>query len=173
MKLNVSWIVQCKPSFSRTHYLISNCIVSNCLSDDWNLGQPNSWYIKTRPSTNKTFKLKINRDNIFWESLLSLLEYIIHGMFLFVPLKRTYIIYNINYNTIIGDEARSGRCIFISMKLHKQNRDSSPSILICKIQYTNVSHQCKNIQNMWKGDNRKRTKAFTYDVIIIILTALI
>ena len=37
-------------------------------------------------------------------------------MFLFVPLKRTYIIYNINYNTIIGDEARPGRCIFRTIK---------------------------------------------------------
>ena len=37
-------------------------------------------------------------------------------MSLFVPLKRTYIIYNINYNTIIGDEARPGRCIFRTIK---------------------------------------------------------
>ena len=44
----------------------------------------------------------------------------------------------------------------------KQNRDSFPSILICKIQYTIVSHQYKNILNKhlkWKGDKPKAYKS--------------
>ena len=64
MKLNISLTVPCKPAFARTHHLISNCIVSNCLLHGGNLGQPDC-YIKTRPRTNKIFKLKINGKSVY------------------------------------------------------------------------------------------------------------
>ena len=61
MKLNVSRMVPCKPTFTRIHH------VSNCLLRGGKIGQSNSCYIKTCPRTNK-----INRKIIFWELLLSL-----------------------------------------------------------------------------------------------------
>ena len=53
IKLNVSWMVRCQLWILKTHYLILNCILSNVLLFNTNVGQPNSCYIKIRPSTNK------------------------------------------------------------------------------------------------------------------------
>ena len=73
-------MIPCKPTFERTHHLISNCIVSNCRIVFCIVGillynrTPATSKLVQEPK--KLFELKINRKSIFWELRLSLLEYI-------------------------------------------------------------------------------------------------